>query len=568
MAKRPVKYKKGAEGASVISTGINETDHTQPFQEVEDRYPCFGKSGGNCSRTDCSYKQDCLAEQQYDFDFDAWLKPSSDLEQSEPQIEEAGHGDDSVGSIRYAWIGAGQCGGRLVKSFYDLGHKKALAVNTIGRDLDDLDIPQNQKFLMKTQGQEYTGRDMEMAAKEVQRHKQDILNFTRQTFGTEVDHIMVCFGAGGGAGGGSVVELIEIAKRYARYIGLKNVNKKVGVIMTLPDSCSVGSTLVAENAYKIANKLSQMARAGDISPLLIVDNDKINKMNSGMTIRTFWSSINNSVANLFTVFNRFSNLSSPYTCFDPADYQSIIETGGCLIMGMTDVKRLDDKLAISRAVENNLQKTLFVGQENLSSAKVGGCIVIGANELMANIKGLQDNIDYAFDILSQVTGQATIHRGIYEDNQDCLKVYTIIGGLDGPTAARLKELSTNGYYQPDVIDVEGLPLQQRREDILPLAEYFLAKQADIDGKPVKTLSPDVKEFLLNYSWPGNDKELADTIKHFCEMTDGPEIQPEALPVEIIFADGEPNLRHRLPALDEARLRLISKLYDAFLESLS
>mgnify|MGYP001127149616 CR=1 FL=1 len=568
MAKRPVKYKKGAEGASVISTGINETDHTQPFQEVEDRYPCFGKSGGNCSRTDCSYKQDCLAEQQYDFDFDAWLKPSSDLEQSEPQIEEAGHGDDSVGSIRYAWIGAGQCGGRLVKSFYDLGHKKALAVNTIGRDLDDLDIPQNQKFLMKTQGQEYTGRDMEMAAKEVQRHKQDILNFTRQTFGTEVDHIMVCFGAGGGAGGGSVVELIEIAKRYARYIGLKNVNKKVGVIMTLPDSCSVGSTLVAENAYKIANKLSQMARAGDISPLLIVDNDKINKMNSGMTIRTFWSGINNSVANLFTVFNRFSNLSSPYTCFDPADYQSIIETGGCLIMGMTDVKRLDDKLAISRAVENNLQKTLFVGQENLSSAKVGGCIVIGANELMANIKGLQDNIDYAFDILSQVTGQATIHRGIYEDNQDCLKVYTIIGGLDGPTAARLKELSTNGYYQPDVIDVEGLPLQQRREDILPLAEYFLAKQADIDGKPVKTLSPDVKEFLLNYSWPGNDKELADTIKHFCEMTDGPEIQPEALPVEIIFADGEPNLRHRLPALDEARLRLISKLYDAFLESLS
>jgi cell division GTPase FtsZ len=567
MAKRPVKYEKGAEGASVISTGTNKDDHTQPFQEVEDRYPCFGKSGGNCSRTDCSYMPECLAEQQYDFDFDAWLKPASDLEQDESQMEETGPGDDSIGSIRYAWIGAGQCGGRLVKSFYDLGYKKVLAVNTTCRDLDALDIPQSQKFLMETGGQAGSGRNMEKAAKAVQRHKQDILHFTRQKFGTEVDHIMVCFGAGGGAGGGSVVELIEIAKKYARYIGLKNVNKKVGVIMTLPASCRVGSPLVAQNAYKIATRLSQMAMAGDISPLLIVDNDKINKMHPGMPIQPFWSGINNRVANLFTVFNRFSNLSSPYTCFDPADYQSIIETGGCLIMGLTEVKRLDDKLAISRAVENNLQKTLFAGEEDLSSAKVGGCIVIGANELMANIKGLQDNINYAFDILSQVTGQATIHRGIYEDNQDCLKVYTIIGGLDGPTA-RLKELSTNGYYQPDVIDVEGLPLQQRKEDIIPLAEYFLAKQADIDGGPVKTLSSDVKEILLNYSWPGNDKELADTIKHACEMTDEPEIQPDALPVGIIFADSESNLRHRLPALDEARLRLISKLYDAFLESLS
>ena len=567
MAKRPVKYDKGSEGAGVISTGANKGDHTQPFQEVEDRYPCFGKSEGNCSQTDCSYMPECTAGQQYDFDFDAWLKPASDLEQSEPRIEGSGPGDDSIGSIRYAWIGAGQCGGRLVKSFYDLGYKNVLAVNTTCGDLDALDIPQSQKFLMEAGGQGYTGRDMEKAAKAVQRHKHDILHFTRQKFGTEVDHIMVCFGAGGGAGGGSVVELIEIAKKYARYIGLKNVNKKVGVIMTLPASCRVGSPLVAQNACKIATRLSQMATAGEISPLLIVDNDKINKMHPGMPIGPFWSGINNRVANLFTVFNRFSNLSSPYTCFDPADYQSIIETGGCLIMGLTEVKRLDDKLAISKAVENNLQQTLFAGEENLSSAKVGGCIVIGANELMANIKGLQDNINYAFDILSQVTGQATIHRGIYEDNQDFLKVYTIIGGLGGP-AARLEELSTNGYSQPKAVNTEGLPLQQRKEDIIPLAEYFIARQADIDGESVKTLSSDVKEILLNYSWPGNDKELADAIKHACEMADGPEIQIEALPVEIIFADGETNLRHKLPALDEARLRLISKLYDAFLESLS
>jgi cell division GTPase FtsZ len=52
------------------------------------------------------------------------------------------------GSTRYAWIGAGQCGGRLVQSFYDLGYRKVLAVDTTGHDLALLDLPQSQKFLI------------------------------------------------------------------------------------------------------------------------------------------------------------------------------------------------------------------------------------------------------------------------------------------------------------------------------------------------------------------------------------------------------------------------------------
>ena len=96
-----------------------------------------------------------------EFDFNAWLLPSLELEQYEPDIEpEVGVKDHIKGSTRYAWIGAGQCGGRLVKSFYDLGYKKVLAVNTTHHDLDLLDIPQNQKFLMDI-GEKGAGKDME-----------------------------------------------------------------------------------------------------------------------------------------------------------------------------------------------------------------------------------------------------------------------------------------------------------------------------------------------------------------------------------------------------------------------
>jgi len=367
--------------------------------------------------------------------------PTLDLEQYEPVIEEEiGVKDHIKGSTRYAWLGGGQCGGRLVKSFYDLGYKKVLAVNTTHHDLDMLDIPEGQKFLMDI-GEMGAGKDIERGEKAVHQCQQEILHLARQTLSTQVDHIMVCFGAGGGTGSGSIIGLINIAKRYARYIGLQNPNKKVGVIMTLPTVGEASSPLVAENAHTVATRLSELASAGEISPLIIVDNDKINKMYPGLTVKSFWPSINNTVAGLFDIFNRISALSSQYTSFDPVDYHSIIESGGCTIMGLTKVKKFDEKYAISEAVKKNLQKTLLAGGFDLSTAKLAGCIAVGGKSLMNNVSGLQDNINYAFDVLSEITGQATIHRGIYEDDRESLRVYTIIGGLDSPTA-RLEELKS------------------------------------------------------------------------------------------------------------------------------
>ncbi|MDH4239381.1 MAG: hypothetical protein OEW48_07445 [Phycisphaerae bacterium] len=367
--------------------------------------------------------------------------PTLDLEQYEPVIEEEiGVVDRIKGSTRYAWLGSGQCGGRLVKSFYDLGYKKVIAMNTAYHDLDMLEIPVEQKFLMDI-GELGAGKDIERGERAVHQYQQEILHLARQIISTQVDHIMVCFGAGGGTGSGSIIGLINIAKRYARYIGLQNPNKKVGVVMTLPTVGEASSPLVAENAYTVATRLGELASAGKISPLIIVDNDKINKMYPGLTVKSFWPSINNTIAGLFDIFNRISDLSTRYTSFDPVDYHSIIESGGCTIMGLTKVKKFDEKYAISEAVKKNLQKTLLASGFDLSTAKLAGCIAVGGKTLMNKAIGLQDNINYAFDVLSEITGRATIHRGIYEDDRENLRVYTIIGGLDSP-AGRLEELKS------------------------------------------------------------------------------------------------------------------------------
>jgi cell division GTPase FtsZ len=271
--------------------------------------------------------------------------------------------------------------------------------------------------------------------------KQDILHLARQTFGTEVDHIMVCVGAGGGTGGGGAAEMVDIAKAFARSIGKVNPAQHVGVVAALPTLGEASSPQVGKNAHTVVTELGEMAEEDQFSPLIIVDNEKVSKMYPGMTVRSFWPSINGTVSGLFDVFNRLTALSSEFTTFDPVDYQSILKAGGCCIMGLTKVTNVKDKFALSEAVRSNLEKTLLSSGFDLSTAKVAGCIVVGGKKMMDTVAGLQDNINFAFDVLADITGNATIHRGIYEDSKEVLRVYTIIGGLDFPED-RIEELIT------------------------------------------------------------------------------------------------------------------------------
>lgn len=367
------------------------------------------------------------------------LIPVLDLEKYEVKsVTETGVKDNFVGSTRYAWIGSGQCGGRLVKAFYDLGYKKAIAVNTTHHDLDLLAIPSSQKFLMDI-GEKGAGKNMTRGLQAASQWRQDILHLSRKTFGTEVDHVMVCIGAGGGTGGGSASELVNIAKDYVYSIGKSEPNKHVGVVMTLPTAGEANSPQVAENAYQVATELGKMASKGQISPLIIIDNEKISRLYPGKTVREFWPSINNTVAGMFDVFNRLSSLSSPYTTLDPVDYQSILKAGGCAIMGLTRVDKFKDRFALSSAVKQNLEKTLLSDGFDLGTARVAGCTVVGGKRMMSHTPNLQDNINFAFDVLADLSGKATIHRGIYEDSRETLRVYTLIGGLDFPKS-RVEEL--------------------------------------------------------------------------------------------------------------------------------
>jgi len=119
-------------------------------------------------------------------------------------------------------------------------------------------------------------------------------------------------------------------------------------------------------------------------------------------------------------------------------------------------------------------------------------------------------------------------------------------------------LRSDLYYRLNVVNLEVPPLRQRKEDIMPLAKYFLANQADFYNEPPKVLSSTAKKLLLNYSWPGNIRELANAIERAYVLTIGREIQPAVLPFEIIIADSTPYPEHELPTLDEVKHKVITQ----------
>jgi len=88
-----------------------------------------------------------------------------------------------------------------------------------------------------------------------------------------------------------------------------------------------------------------------------------------------------------------------------------------------------------------------------------------------------------------------------------------------------KEFREDLYYRLNVIPVHIPPLRERKEDIIPLAEYFIQKYAKKNQIDCPILSKEACSFLINYSWPGNIRELSNLIERACILSNQGVIVP-------------------------------------------
>jgi len=86
------------------------------------------------------------------------------------------------------------------------------------------------------------------------------------------------------------------------------------------------------------------------------------------------------------------------------------------------------------------------------------------------------------------------------------------------------------YYRLSVIPVELPPLRERREDIPPLVEHFLRKHAQRTGRPIDHIEPEALERLRTYDWPGNIRELENTIERAVVLAAGPVIDAASISI--------------------------------------
>ncbi len=85
------------------------------------------------------------------------------------------------------------------------------------------------------------------------------------------------------------------------------------------------------------------------------------------------------------------------------------------------------------------------------------------------------------------------------------------------------------YYRLKVVEIKLPPLRERKEDIPLLIHHFLETFNEELDKQINDIDPEVLRILMAYHWPGNIRELRNTLEHVCILSKKTTITEDDLP---------------------------------------
>jgi len=88
------------------------------------------------------------------------------------------------------------------------------------------------------------------------------------------------------------------------------------------------------------------------------------------------------------------------------------------------------------------------------------------------------------------------------------------------------------FYRLTIISIYIPPLRERKEDVLPLVEFFIEHYNRKFRKSIRGISDDTRRLLLNHDWPGNVRELKNAIERAMILEDDPVLRPMYLPFSV------------------------------------
>ena len=99
---------------------------------------------------------------------------------------------------------------------------------------------------------------------------------------------------------------------------------------------------------------------------------------------------------------------------------------------------------------------------------------------------------------------------------------------DLPGMVQTGQFREDLYYRLNVVSIEMPPLRERKDDIVPLANSFIRRFAGELKKKIDGLEPDAQKLLMRYNWPGNIRELENTIERAMLLAEGRAIAADDL----------------------------------------
>jgi DNA-binding NtrC family response regulator len=136
----------------------------------------------------------------------------------------------------------------------------------------------------------------------------------------------------------------------------------------------------------------------------------------------------------------------------------------------------------------------------------------------------------------------------------------VVAATNADLSQRVKEgrFREDLYYRLNVIEISMPPLRERRDDITVLIKHYLAIFAKEAGKNIKDIDYEAMQAMLAYDWPGNIRELGNTIERAVVLADGDMVTIHDLPDKFRTLDLEgvstSSLRQALDSYEREYIR--------------
>jgi len=322
-------------------------------------------------------------------------------------------------ALKLAFVGLGQCGGRIAEAFQKLGYGRAVAINTTSTDLHKLGLPPECKLDLQVGG---AAKNLEAAAAAARSHCEDIRSLLETQFGDPTpEWTFLCFGMGGGTGAGTAPVVDDVVRQYLARAGTLGRESRIGAIVALPKSDE--GPKPAENTRQVLKWLRQSG----LAPIIVLDNQRIIELYRP-SLASEYSTGNSAIAKLLHTLNRLAAENSDHTTFDKADLSYVLH-GGMAAIGSQVITDYSSGTAISSALRDSMQSTLLADVD-LSTATRAALIFVCGPE--AYEKTSAKDLEAAYAMLGRQAPQAEIFRGIYASTKEGMTAVYVVSGLAGP----------------------------------------------------------------------------------------------------------------------------------------